>query len=87
MTTWRDKALCRSDPSLWDGKATAPEAVHICRSHCPVLNACKAWAVGARLTDVTAGGISWNADGTRRQMERRSFLFHNVYCQSLKEED
>ena len=69
MSDWRDKAVCRADPDLWFGKATGSEAVHICKHHCPVRNACRRWAVGAHLSFVTAGGIVWNADGQRSQAQ------------------
>lgn len=75
--------MCRADPGLFDGQATAREARHVCRHHCPVLAECEEWAVGARLTFVTAGGIAWNSDGTKRVMGMGATAHHSTACRAL----
>lgn len=61
--SWRDRAPCQKNPELWFTDNTRSAAVHICRSHCPVMEECNAWAVGARFVGGVAGGVAYGHEG------------------------
>jgi hypothetical protein len=58
---WRLKAVCQEhDANLWNTRAAAGTARHICASHCPVKGLCKQWAHAiASWRDQTIGGEWW----------------------------
>lgn len=59
---WRTQGTCLNfDPDFMFGLRRRPEALHICRSHCPVRAQCEAYArrLKPAPTDCVMGGIAW----------------------------
>lgn len=79
---------CREDPDRWTadsllfdghGRIEAEEAIHICRTDCPVLAECGAFleasiVAGVSLFGVVAGEVTspYHASLARRRLARRS---------------
>lgn len=86
---WRDHAACRPISALFFETSTRAKAMHICRYHCPVLDACRTWAAGADLTGVVAGGLAWKGRGDKREPAVNSAETrpHSVWCRVLDKEE
>lgn len=62
---WQRDGACVVDRGPWDDPDLAPLAVHMCRTHCPVLEKCRAWAAERDDWDaVVVAGTHW---GTRHR--------------------
>jgi hypothetical protein len=64
---WRDAQCRREDPELFFTESTEAraEALHICRSHCPVLRECRREARARPPVGAVQGGEAYNASGKR----------------------
>lgn len=60
MTDWRDAAICRTDPERWFNRSARADAMHACRSHCPVVEQCLRDALACPPTDGVQGGVAFN---------------------------
>jgi len=70
MTTypgdWVRRSACRRrdvNPDWWAEPGNKGLARHICRSHCPVLTACNAWATTGTWDATVVGGLLRREDG------------------------
>lgn len=59
---WREHGRCRAAPDAWFEAKTRAEAMHICRTHCPVVEHCLRDALGSPPTDGVQGGVAFNFD-------------------------
>lgn len=61
---WQYKGVCRThDPDMWNATpgeyetAASKEAKKICKTECPVLSECRAWAFQTQETQTILGGM------------------------------
>ncbi len=60
---WRAQGKCRDhDPDVWFEAKTRTEAMHICRTHCPVVEKCLRDALECPPKDGVQGGVAFNND-------------------------
>jgi hypothetical protein len=59
---WRLQAACRGDNAeLFFQPATRATALHICRTHCPVLEQCRREALAHPPVALVMGGLAWRS--------------------------
>lgn len=63
--TWLERAACRHDPDMWFTGADRTAAVHICRSHCPVIRNCLEALQSTEISYGVMAGLAFAADGVR----------------------
>lgn len=62
---WWARGVCRNeDPELWFTDSLRAEAMHVCRTHCPVVEQCYRDALRNRPKAGVQGGQAWSAKGT-----------------------
>lgn len=57
---WRLQGRCRDTPDAWFEAKTRTEAMHICRTHCPVAEQCLLDALECPPKDGVQGGVAFN---------------------------
>jgi hypothetical protein len=61
---WQRDAICRDNPELFWATTALQQGLarHMCLTHCPVLDQCRAWAPDADLAESVAAGLAWAKD-------------------------
>jgi hypothetical protein len=59
---WRALGQCTSRPDVWFEAKSRGEAMHICRTHCPVVERCLRDALKYPPKDGVQGGVAFNND-------------------------
>lgn len=79
-----DPALpsCHTRPDLWFAESLKGRAlaVHICRTHCPLLDACRKAAADLACPHAVQGGVLYGADGLPAKQQPRSSLANCPDC-------
>lgn len=79
---WLTQALCRQySPDMWfaDNGPHKALALHLCRSHCPVLDKCAAADLGQRTHGIYSG-VSYRANGVKETCGQRQSSVNCPTC-------
>ena len=86
--SWLEHAVCQADPDMWFTASDRIGAVHICRSHCPVVEECHSALSRTWITHGVMGGVAFDDAGVpmKKRGSGKAVKVCGPYCRAYRKE-